>query len=327
MVKEYPARDGMMLASIRTGLMTQQIQRKEPGTESVRRIVRHEAKKAIEHLSPRGQPKDVAVHDARKGIKRARAALRLVRKPLGEKRYHRENEELRDAAQPLSAVRDAKILVEAFDRLVGSSPRRAVPGLDRVRDLLVRHQLRARRQLLGRKKALEPTRSALRSVRRRASRWPLEQRSWPSLGAGVDRVYRAGRKQLAIARRRPSDMNLHELRKQAKYLWQQLEILEPIAPRTIRPLVRHAHALSDRLGEDHDLAVLRERLSRSSAHAPRAARRALADLIGEAREKLQTRGLAEGEKVYAEKPGRLSRRLEERWRTWRRKRSRDSRVR
>ncbi len=299
--------------------MNRQIRRDEPGTESVRRIVRTEAKKALDELPSGGQPKDVAVHDARKRIKRARAALRLVRKPLGGRQYRHENDELRDAARPLGAVRDAKILVEAFDRLFGTASRRNGQPLARVRDALVRHQLRTRRRFFVGKKPLEPTRSALQSVRRRASAWPLGHRSWAALGAGVDRVYRAGRAQLAEARRRPSDDNLHELRKQAKYLFQELEILEPIDPRTITPLVRRAHVLSDRLGEDHDLAVLRERVSRSNGQVPRSAVRSVARQIGEARRELRQRALALAERVYAEKPRDLAGRLETRWRSWRRK--------
>src|SRR5262245_32270283 len=208
--------------------MSRKLELGEPGTDGVRRILRREAKRALDELPSGGQVKDVAVHAARKQIKRARAALRLVREPLGEKAYHRENEELRDAAQPLSAVRDAKILVEAFDRLVGPRAARNGGDLDGVRDLLVRNQLRTRRRFFASGRPFADTRSALRSVRKRASRWHLGHRSWRALGTGVEQVYRAGRKQLEKARRRPTDENLHELRKQAKYLFQQLEILEPI---------------------------------------------------------------------------------------------------
>jgi CHAD domain-containing protein len=299
--------------------MSRRLGRGEAGTESIRRIVRRETKQALEHLPSNGQPKDVAVHDARKRIKRARAALRLVREPLGEKAYRRENDELRDAAQPLSAVRDAKILVEAFDRLVGP-PGRNGRSLDGVRDVLIRNQLRTRRRFFARGKPLDDTRRALRSVRRRASRWRLGRRSWRALGTGIEEVYRAGRKQLEKARRRPTDENLHELRKQAKYLFQQLEIVEPIAPRTIGPLARRAHTLSDRLGEDHDLAVLRVRLGRSNGRVPRTAQRSVGRLIGEAQRELRAKALALADRVYADKPRDLSGTLETRWRTWRRKR-------
>ena len=289
------------------------------GTEKVRRLVRRQAKKALNDLPSGGQPRDVAVHEARKRIKRARAALRLIREPLGERRFRRENEALRDAARPLSEVRDAKILVEAFDGLVGAAGRSNGTPVKGVRDALVRHQLRVRRRLFGGKQALKPTRSALQSVRGRAHRWPLRGRGWPALEAGVRRVYRAGRKQLARVRRHPSDESLHELRKQTKYLWHQLEMLEPMAPAPIGAMVRQAHQLSDHLGDDHDLAVLRVRLSRMNGQAPRQAIRSVSRLIDRARGGLRAKAFEVGERVYAEKPLRFSRRLEDRWRAWRKK--------
>jgi CHAD domain-containing protein len=297
--------------------VSRQLERDEAGIESVRRIVRREAGKALDSLPSGGPPRDVALHDARKRIKRARAALRLVRKPLGERAYRRENEELRDAARPLSPARDAKILVEAFDRVAGPVPRSGGTALARARDALVRRQLRARRRLVGSKSRLKPTRRALRSVRKRAREWTLGSRSWRALGAGLDRVYRAGRSQLALARRHPSDTNLHELRKQAKYFWQQLEILEPIAPSTIRPLARSAHELSSRLGEDHDLAVLRARLRRSDSRTPQAAVRLVSGRVVQARAALRAKAFDAAQRVYGEDPDELAKRLEARWRAWR----------
>src|SRR6201999_1755839 len=47
-----------------------------------------------------------AIHGARKDLKKARAALRLVREELGEDIFKRENVALRDAARLLSASRD-----------------------------------------------------------------------------------------------------------------------------------------------------------------------------------------------------------------------------
>jgi CHAD domain-containing protein len=292
------------------------------GTDKVRGIVRREAKKALKRLPSSRQPQDVAVHDARKRIKKARAALRLIREPLGERRFHRENEALRDAARPLSEVRDAKILVEAFDGLVGASARANGTGVRGVRDALIGHQLRVRRRLFGGKQPLKPTRSALQSLRRRADRWPLSDRGGSALIAGVRRVYRAGRKELARVRQHPSDESLHEWRKQTKYLWHQLEMLEPMAPSILEAMVRQAHQLSDYLGDDHDLAVLRVRLSRMNGRAPRTALRSVVRRIGRARSDLRAKALEVGERVYAEKPRRFSKRLEDLWRAWREKQAR-----
>ena len=299
--------------------MARRIERDESGIESVRRIVRRETKKALKLLGSGRQPRDVAVHDARKQIKKARAALRLIRKPLGERRYRRANEGLRDAARPLGAIRDAKILVEAFDQLVGNGNGEAdpSPALRRVREALVGHQLRVRTRLFRGPRPLEPSRKALRSVRQRARKWAEGNDGWSALGPGVWRVYRAGRKQLATVRRRASDEALHEWRKQIKYLWQQLEILAPIAPSSLAKMGRQAHRVSEHLGQDHDLAVLKARLSRSNGKVSKSSLREISRVMGPAREELRGKAMALGERLYAQKPRQFVKRLEKRWRAWR----------
>ena len=302
--------------------MARRIERDESGTQSVRRIVRRETKKALKLLGSGRQPRDVAVHDARKQIKKARAALRLIRKPLGERRYRRANEELRDAARPLSTIRDAKILVEAFDQLVGRGEGDPSPGLRRVREALVGHQLRVRSRLFRGKRPLEPSRKALRSVRQRARKWAEGNDGWSALGPGVRRVYRAGRKELARVRRRASDEALHEWRKQTKYLWQHLKILAPIAPSSLGEMARQAHRLSDHLGQDHDLAVLKARLSRSNGKVSKTALREISRVMGAAREELRGKAMALGDRLYAQKPRQFAKRLEKRWHVWRQRRAR-----
>jgi CHAD domain-containing protein len=289
----------------------------ESGTKAVQRIVGREAKKAMKDLAAAGPARDAAVHDARKRIKKARAALRLIRKPLGERRFRRENEALRDAARPLSEIRDAKILVEAFDALVADAGRRHRPRARHVRQMLVAHQSRVRRRVFGRTEPLRPAAEALESARKRAQGWSVGGRGWTALGAGLRRVYRAGRRVFVEAQREASDERLHEWRKQAKYLWHQLEILEPIAPSPIKALARQTHRLSDQLGHDHDLAVLKSRVSRSGARVPRTEVDALSRLIDRRREELRAEAIGLGARVYDERPRRFAQRLEARWYAWR----------
>jgi len=54
---------------------------------------------------------------ARKSLKKARASLRLPRPALRDSDYRQENTSLRDAARPLSAARDAKVLPNTLRRL------------------------------------------------------------------------------------------------------------------------------------------------------------------------------------------------------------------
>src|SRR5262245_49986710 len=72
--------------------------------------------------------RDEMVHEARKGLKKLRALVRLVRPGVGGKLYRRENIAFRDISRPLTEVRDAKILVEALDRTTGGDGSRPGPG-------------------------------------------------------------------------------------------------------------------------------------------------------------------------------------------------------
>lgn len=54
----------------------------------------------------------------------------------------------------------------------------------------------------------------------------------------------------------PNAENLHSLRKRIKYHWYHLRLLKDIWPSAMKPLLRQADSIADRLGEDHDLAVL-----------------------------------------------------------------------
>src|SRR5207249_4922754 len=65
-----------------------------------------------------GSKEDESIHSARKRFKKIRAALRLVRDDLGDDVYRRENHCFRDAAQPLTQIRDATVLRDALDKLL-----------------------------------------------------------------------------------------------------------------------------------------------------------------------------------------------------------------
>jgi CHAD domain-containing protein len=58
---------------------------------------------------------DRSVHAARKEMKRARAALRLMRASLGDAAYRRMNGQVRDAARPLTPIRDASVLIRSLE--------------------------------------------------------------------------------------------------------------------------------------------------------------------------------------------------------------------
>jgi CHAD domain-containing protein len=114
--------------------------------------------------------------------------------------------------------------------------------------------------------------------------------------------------------------NLHELRKRVKDLWYQLRLIRDADPEMIGLLSDHAHDLSDHLGDDHDLVLLREQAQRRSEDfAAPADQRLLLQLIDQRRGELQFAASSLGERIYSEKPKRFVKRLETRWKLWRKR--------
>lgn len=248
-----------------------------------------------------------AVHDARKDLKKARSLLRLARPGLPKEAYRAENDAMRDVARRLSDVRDADVMVETADalakRFAGALPKRALPIVRR------RFVLAARRSRAAADEAIsEDLLGELAAIEARAAEWPLEDCDRGVLRAGATVAYARGRDRLAIAEADPSVFNLHEWRKRVKDLWYHARLLEGAFPALLEAYGEAAHALSDLLGDDHDLAVLVDRIAEGT-WPPSVDGPALIGLAHQRRAELQTEAFALGHKIYAERPKAFSRRL------------------
>ena len=134
-------------------------------------------------------------------------------------------------------------------------------------------------------------------------------------------------KAMKQARRTPTPECLHEWRKQAKYLWHQLQLLEPMSPGPIGALADQTKKLSDYLGDDHDLAVLRAKITTHANQFPGpTGPRALLALIDRCQDRLRARAFFVGRRIYDDPPAAFTARFERYWRRWnkpRRRRAKD----
>jgi len=267
--------------------------------------------------SARGS-RDEVVHEVRKSLKKLRTLLRLVRPAVDRKTYRRENIALRDISRPLTEVRDAAILVEALDKTT-KAPR---PGSRRrsfgkVREELIRHQRDVRGKILTKEEALKVVNSGIKDALDRLDDWADVKNKWSSLGEGVQRVYRRARRAFGAARQTPTVAQLHEWRKQSRYLRHQLELLRPLKPAVLGPLASRTHRLGEILGDDHDLAMLRRELAGDPERFGGA--HAIAPLLGRIdhrREKLEDRAIAVGRTIFKRAPDDFVRRLRRYWKDW-----------
>ena len=145
----------------------------------------------------------------------------------------------------------------------------------------------------------------LSEARARVVDWPLEDDSFAALEPGLRRMYRRGRREWRALQKNPSVEGLHEWRKRAKELWYDHELLRELWKPVMKAVGDEAHELSDRLGDDHDLAVC---LQWSRDHAEPAPE--LVEAVERRRSDLQAEAFELGARLYADRPKVFLRRLE-----------------
>ena len=270
-------------------------------TAAVRRAALHHAASAERALG-RSRLSDWQVHQARKQIKKSRAALRLLRAAMPQPTYRREDAALRSAAHALNAARDARVLLRTLESLCR---RRAAFGRDTaaaaLSKLLRRRQAQALHQLRQQPALLSAARATLRQLQLRAPRWRLGQLGWQLLRRGFKRIYRGGRRGAHAAKRRSDAFTMHQWRKQVQYLSHALQILKPLQSRLPSKATAVARRLADYLGEAHDLALLRSTASAfGQSHEPLGEE--IQAAIERRRAVLQLKAIAAGKRLYARKP-------------------------
>ncbi len=286
--------------------------------DGIKRIVRRQIDHALEAIQQRDGD-DEAIHEARKRFKRIRAVLRLVRDELGNKVYRLENTCFRDAGRPLTEVRDARVLLDTLDQLTEHFAGQVTAGaLAKGRKTLKANRRGVRRRVLQEEDALARVTASLTAARARVPDWRITHRGWSALRRGLRRVYRRGSRALVVASADASVEDLHEWRKQAKYLWHQLQVLEPVWPQVMHELAAQTHALTQHLGDDHDLAVLRQTVSATpDGFGGANAAATLLALIDRRRLELQHEAFQLGRRLYRDKPKAFTRRIKGYWKAWR----------
>ena len=291
--------------------MAYKIEASETLAAGLERAASEELQRAREALVAESDP-EAGVHEARKGLKKLRAILRLSRKPLGKRRFKVRNRYYRDLARRLAEQRAGVVRVETLEmiaegldgdapqRLLQASRRRLVPRRRRPGDAAIRADVGA---------ALTASRPAI-EVR-------IARAGFDAVRPGLLRTYRKGRKGWREAADRPSAAAFHEWRKRVKDLWYLIRLFGPAYPALLEPLADEIHRLSSALGEGHDLDLLESALEIEARTDPLFDPTALLAPIREAREAKRAAAIELGSRLYAEEPDAFVSRIESYWRAWR----------
>jgi CHAD domain-containing protein len=287
--------------------MAYQLKPGEKLPRAIRRIAKGRVQRILCDLThPAANRKEECVHQARKNLKKVRAALRLVRDELGNRVYRRDARHFRKVARALSQQRDAQVQLQTAEDLLGQYHgkllREALMKLHRVLQQRLRE---VSHQPNGDIKKLE---CELEAACRHAKKWPVDNLKWDDLACGIGQTYKRASKGFQQAERTRKPEDLHEWRKRVKDLWYQLCILKPVQEKAIATLAQNMKRLGQLLGNDHDLFMIGEASKTAELNCREL--EAIENLARERRKCLQKEAFQLGRRLFSEKPSEFIRRME-----------------
>ncbi len=291
--------------------MSNELRADETLGDGIRRIVCHQIDAAIGASRAKQNGRGSPVHETRKHLKKARAALRLVRGERDRHDWKREDRCLAKVARLISEVRDAEVRLQTV-RQLREFARGKKRSFEETEELLA-FELDSFLAAFSEwpQEAEERLGETLEHIRE----WPLEDLGGKRLRENVQKTYKRGRRVLERAIKKTSTKNLHSFRKRVKELWHQLRLLRPLAPAVFTELNDELRTIGDYLGQVHDLAFVAQRLS-SIGPASQQGHGILNAIIASRKDELEYTAMALGERFYAERPRQFARRISEYFSEW-----------
>lgn len=195
------------------------------------------------------------VHEARKCIKRIRALLRLGREGLGDGTFRAENARFRSIAALMAPARDQHVVLQTILKLEAETPGHAAPALAHIKAAVLDpgHAV----DTIASRDSMNQASAALERAAKRFRNLRIAPDEFSTLAKGLTRSYKRGLKWLETAYADGSDESFHELRKCVQAHWRHMALLSRAWPALIEARIAAARELSQILGDDHDLAILK----------------------------------------------------------------------
>ena len=292
----------------------------EPASEGLRRIAVEQIDSAVKDVDLSRNTPLVAVHRFRRRCKKIRAVVRLFRGQLEpDGTFHRENAALRDSARSLAHIRDADVMMKTYDKLMDLYATEVHrPGFAPFRKALTME----RRSLDSSFEASLPTlieqaRMNMIRIRQRAETWTFEVEGFNAIEGGLRKTYGRAWRRRREAMEHPTAEALHEWRKRVKYHRNHLRLISEIWPQIIVPRSEEAEVLGELLGDDHDLAILRDKLMHEHERFGNLrSRREFIALIDRRRDEMFGEITTRGALLFSEPPDQFIRSVRKWWKIW-----------
>ncbi len=250
-----------------------------------------------------------AVHELRKALKRWRALLRLLARPLGEQ-ADQLRAEARELMRAVAGARDAQSALDAVADLRKADLPFSPTSIETIRARLT--ELRDAAE----------AKSFTRTMRDRLSRyldyatlslerWPLKAIDFDIVTDGLTSTYRRARQLVPESWPDAEAEHLHDLRRRVVEHRHQMDLVEPLWPRLGKVWAEEAQRLRNQLGSCQDLAVL---INFTAPHEPLAPWRSRLSPLIEVRRTAHLKSAARlAGRLFAEKPKAFRRRMAALW--------------
>ncbi|WP_083239157.1 CHAD domain-containing protein [Methyloceanibacter superfactus] len=270
----------------------------------------------IAHSSLSATPdRHTGVHSARKCFKRLRSLLLLARPGMPEPVFSNLTARVASIGKGLAAARDAQALLDAVDKL----ERNTQPGDGEGPIQSVRGWLHKRRQAAEQNLEHSTASDALRrllELRPAFTGLAVYPDDFNPLAKGLERCYRTTRRSFKIAADVGEADELHEWRKGVQHHWRHMQLLAPCWPSELTARAEAAHALSQLLGDDHDIAMLIHLVSTPTmTFGSPEETRAFMKRCRKRHKALRKEARIKGERLFVEKPGPFTERIHAYWTT------------
>jgi hypothetical protein len=236
----------------------------------------------------------------------------LFRTGLGEATFREENARFRDLGAMLSQARDSQVLIQTalkLETLPGQVSNAALAAFKKMLQEDGIANAPVPDSLIG--EAQEKLLKAAKVFRR----LKVGDGDFDIVEGGMRRTYAKALKNFDAAYRDPHDEAFHEWRKTVQQHWRHMALVSRAWPEHFACRVTAARALSQFLGDDHDLAMLRAHLTTLSPSRLSAMHASEIERLATARqEELRAEAAPRGRQLFVEGAKGHSRRVGEIWR-------------
>ena len=268
--------------------------------DSIRHLAGEEIRVAIAASKLVGNGKNSPVHQTRKHLRKARAALGLLAPEVSRRHFQNTDRRLRNITRLISDIHDAEMGLQTVKQLRKGSDVPHSASFAETEELLAFELDSFLAAFAGwEAEAAAKLRHAYHSM----EQWHVRKLTSKQICRAVRHTYRAGRRALKRAEKKRSPKSFYVLRKRAEDLWYQIRLLRPLQPAVLTEMSRDLEILGEHLSHAHDLCFVTERLKFvARGRGRRRGRQALEALIETREEDLLNTSCALGKRLYALKP-------------------------